>query len=86
MATPRSCCWLRCVAATRRASAHCKARFSAPVYAGDTLQVLGWRDDSHAGAAGGSSRLLIEVRVTAGSAGGAAETRTVVNNAYFDYR
>ena len=55
-----------------------KARFSAPVYPGDTLQVLGWRDDTHAG----PGRLLVEARVQGGLAG----DRTVVNNAYFEYR
>ena len=51
-----------------------KVRFSAPVYPGDTLQVLAWHD--------GPGRVLVEARVQGGLAG----DRTVVNNAYFDYR
>lgn len=55
-----------------------RGRFSAPVYPGDTLQVLGWRDDAHAS----PGRLLIEARVL----GGVAGDRTVFNNAYFEHR
>ncbi len=51
-----------------------RLRFSAPVYPGDTLQVLGWQD--------GPGRLIVEARVQGGLAG----DRTVVNNAYFEHR
>jgi acyl dehydratase len=51
-----------------------RGRFSAPVYPGDTLQVLGWHDRA--------GRLTIEARVQ----GGVAGDRTVFNNAYFEHR
>ncbi|MFM8483397.1 MAG: MaoC/PaaZ C-terminal domain-containing protein [Actinomycetota bacterium] len=50
-----------------------RGRFSAPVYPGDTLQVLGWRE--------GDGRLTIEARVQ----GGVAGDRVVFNNAYFEH-
>lgn len=50
-----------------------RGRFSAPVYPGDTLQVLGWRE--------ADGRLTIEARVL----GGVAGDRTVFNNAYFEH-
>ena len=51
-----------------------RGRFSAPVYPGDTLQVLGWQDRP--------GRLTIEARVQ----GGVAGDRTVFNNAFFEHR
>jgi len=51
-----------------------RGRFSAPVYPGDTLQVLGWQDRP--------GLLTIEARVQ----GGVAGDRTVFNNAFFEHR
>ncbi len=50
-----------------------KARFSAPVYPGDRLDVLAWHD--------GPGRVLVQARVLGGLGG----DRTVVNNACFDH-